>query len=259
MPCIRSSGVRIAGAWPSALIARICIGVIDDSASLAVDHGAVDGVQPVGGVGQLGAHLHHHRADGVAALGGGDVGLLGLEPDRDHRHQALLGQGLLLEQVAPQRARAHRDHHVVDGGAGRLADRAQPLDRPVLGGEPARPGDRLVEHRARGVQRERRGLVADRLVEGADQRAGQAGRLRGDAEGAAQGGDRDVLEPALGLLPLPGGLRAARAARPRAPASRAGPGRWRARSPPAASRSRRRPARGGSWCTSPPGRRAAPR
>ena len=34
MPCIRRIGVRIAGAWPSALIARICTGVIDDSASL---------------------------------------------------------------------------------------------------------------------------------------------------------------------------------------------------------------------------------
>ncbi len=39
---------------------------------------------------------------------------------------------------------------------GRLADRAQPLDRPVLGGEPPGAGDLLVEDRARGVEGERR-------------------------------------------------------------------------------------------------------
>ena len=69
MPCIRSSGVRIAGAWPSALIARICVGVIDDSACLPSIIERWIGVQPVGGVGEVGAELHHHRADGVAALG----------------------------------------------------------------------------------------------------------------------------------------------------------------------------------------------
>ncbi len=34
MPCIRRIGVRIAGACPSALIARIWVGVIDDNPSL---------------------------------------------------------------------------------------------------------------------------------------------------------------------------------------------------------------------------------
>ena len=92
--------------------------------------------------------------------------LLRLEPDRHHRHQRRVRQGVELEQVGAHRAAAHRQHHVVQRRAAGLADGAQPLERPVLRGEAPGRGDRLVEDRARGVERERRGLVADRLRAG---------------------------------------------------------------------------------------------
>ena len=87
-----------------------------------------------------------------------------------------------------------------------LPMRAQPLDRPVLGGEAARAGDLLVEERARGVEGQRRGLVAQALGEGLDQGAGHAGRLGGDAERAAQrasSGPRRGRSPARSLVARP--------------------------------------------------------
>ena len=71
--------------------------------------------------------------------------------------------------------------------------------------------------------------------------------------------DAERAEPPCGVL-LPGGRGARRRARPTTSAPcRARRGPWRARAAAAASRRRRRPARGASWCTSRPGRRAAPR
>ena len=132
--------------------------------------------------------------------------LLGVEADRHHRDQRRLGERVELQQVGADGAAAHREHHVVQRGAGGLADGAEPLDRPVLGGEPSRAGDLLVEQRARGVEGQRRGLVAEPLVERLDQGAGHADRLGGDAERAAQRGHRD-----LGEVEVRRGLLAARA------------------------------------------------
>ena len=88
----------------------------------------------------------------------------------------------MLEQVGADRAGAHGQHHVVEGGAARLADGPEALHRPALGREATRAGDGGVEHRARCVERERRGLVAQAVLERLDQRGRQPRGVGGDAE-----------------------------------------------------------------------------
>ena len=93
---------------------------------LAVAHARVDRLQPGLGVGEVGAELDHDRADGVAALPE-PAGLPGVQSDRDHRDQRGLGELAQVGQVGAHRAAAHREHHVVEGRAGGLADRADAL------------------------------------------------------------------------------------------------------------------------------------
>ena len=186
---------------------------------------------------------------------------LALRPTGTIATSGASGQGVELEQVGAHRAAAHRQHDVVHRGAGRLADRPQPLDRPVLRGEAARAGDVLVE-RSSAARRAtaRRSRCAGCLLSGPDQRAGHAGGLGGDAERRAQRGDRQVRQR---RAPRSVVLLARRALRPHRPTAArhvalVGVGRQHA-ARAAASPRRRRPARGGSWCTSRPGRRAGPR
>ena len=138
-------------------------------------------------------------------------------------------------------------------------DGPHPLDRPVLRGEAAGPGDVLVEHRPWRVERDGRRLVADTAGDRLEQRGGHPGRLGGDAERRTQCGHRQLRQRRLGRSPgCCSRLGAGRSGRPGRPACCAGRGRWRARWPAAASPRRRRRARGGSWCTSRPGRRRSP-
>jgi hypothetical protein len=77
-----------------------------------------------------------------------------VETHRHHRDERLGGQVVHIEEVGAQGSTTHGHHDVVDGRSGGLADGPHAFDRPVLGGEAARPGDGLVEDRARGVQRQ---------------------------------------------------------------------------------------------------------
>ena len=90
---------------------------------LAVPHGAVNRRSRSAGSSLSVAELHHHRADGVAALAGGDVRLLGVEADRDHRDERCVGESVQLDQVGAHGTAAHGHHDVVQRGAGGLADR----------------------------------------------------------------------------------------------------------------------------------------
>ena len=137
--------------------------------------------------------------------GRGAVGLLGLEPDRDHGHQRRVGQCAELEEVAAHRPAAH-------GRTTSLivvlvpADRPEPLDRPALRGEPTRAGDGLVDDRPGCVERQRGGLVAYP----AGQRAQGGPRHPGGVGGEAKA-DRNALTGGRAgsgcrcLAPRPGG------------------------------------------------------
>ena len=255
-----SSVGRMAGTCPTALIAWICSGVIWAGRLLAVAHRGVDRLQPRLGVGQVGAELDHDRADGVAAGRRSWRDFLACRPTGHHRDQRGLGQRVQLGQVGAHRAAAHREHDVVQRRAGGLADGADALERPVLGGEPPRRGDLAVEDRVGGVEREGRGLVAQAPVESLDQCLGDAGRVGADAQRAVRSDAHRVAGRQLlgGLLGL-ADLRARRPLGPRrghvAVVGVAATG----CSAAAASRRSRRPASGGAWCTSRSGRRAGPR
>jgi hypothetical protein len=58
-----------------------------------------------------------------------------------------LRQAVALQQEAPQRAAAHRQHHVVERAVGRGGQRAQALHGELLGGEAALLAHAAVEHR----------------------------------------------------------------------------------------------------------------
>ena len=97
--------------------------------------------------------------------------------------------------------------------------RAEPLDRPVLGGEAARPGDPLVEDRPRRVERQRGGLVAHAPVESV--RTSAAGIPAASAVMPSAVPQRRTGHPGqavLGLLRRPGVAVPARGRPPTAPA-----------------------------------------
>ena len=139
-------------------------------ADRVVDVGAERGVEERDRVADLRAALGAHR----------------------HRHvggERVRGQRAELGQVAPQRAAADREEDVVEAAVGGLGDGAQPVERVVLGGEPARRVDAAVEDRLRRPERRRAVVVAaagDGLGVGAAERAGDGGTAA-DAAGQRAG------------------------------------------------------------------------
>ena len=72
---------------------------------------------------------------------------------RHHGHQRLIGQGVVVEQIAAQRAGAQGHHHVVDGDVEGSFDDLRVGKPQRAKGEAAVGGDGVVERRARGRAR----------------------------------------------------------------------------------------------------------
>ena len=108
--------------------------------------------------------------------------------DRHRCDQRVLGQGVEVVHVGAQCARAHGEHHVVDGGIGVLGDQPQPFERPGPRREPAGPADRHVEHGLGRVQRERAAALVQSPIHRTGERGYETGDLADRAAGDTEGG-----------------------------------------------------------------------
>ena len=113
-----------------------------------------------------------------------------------HRRHGLVRQGVLLEQVLPQRARHHREHDIVERRGRGLGDPLDALDLPRLRGETARSADRAVEDRL-GRARQRDVALADDLVGDLEASRHEAGDVaRGPSpERTRASGSKPFLSP----------------------------------------------------------------
>ena len=139
----------------------------------------VDQRQPLQRVGDVGAQGHAQPGQ----LGAAAAPALRAHVERCHRGQAGVGQFAVEVQVAAQRAAAHRQHGVVDGGAGhRAADGLEFVEREAARLEHAVRRDHRVEARRRQLVRPQQQVAGQRqrrrrgTPHGAAQRPGQAGR-----------------------------------------------------------------------------------
>ncbi len=143
-----------------------------------------DGAQPCHRVLDVGGQGREQVGDPVAGQPGVEAGRVG--PDR-HAGQQGRGRALAaLGEPPAQRTGDQREHHVVDGDAVRLADRADVVQGQRRGGEAACGGERAVQRGAGSVQhrtrhRHSRGvpqaLHADDAARRREQQSGQVEEL----------------------------------------------------------------------------------
>ena len=163
---------------------------------------AVDERQPLQRVGQVGAQGHTQPGQ----LGADGRAVARAQVEGGHRGQAGLGQFAVQVQVAPQRAAAHRQHGVVDAGAGhRAADGLEFVEHEAPRLEHAMRRDHRIEARRRQLVRAQQQVAGQRqrrrrgTPHGAPQRPGQAGggahAVRHAAPDHAQHSGRPLGEP----------------------------------------------------------------
>ena len=178
MPSAAAAGRAPAGSMPSALIARICSCVMPriDSLPSSIDWWTVS--QPLDRVVEVGAEIAHHRRRPRcrrrhrrrSSSPCSDTGTIAIS--------GASGSASISQQVAPQRAGAHRQHDVVDRRVARPCRPADPLHRPGLRGEAAGAGDRHVEHRLRRGERHAPPCVVEAAPDGPGQRRAPARQRR---------------------------------------------------------------------------------